>query len=315
MKAGPAVIALVSLALLIVAPSFLSSTQLGSLTEIVYLSLFAISFNILFGYTGMLSFGHSATFGIGAYAFGVLLTFAPGLGSILAAIIAVVLTGACGLVIGVSCVRLRGGYFALLTLAFSQFFYVAALVWKPVTRGDDGLPVPDVPVRLGDLALSLATTENSYWLSLLVTTIACCGAYWLMGTPFGSSAILVRENERRAEFIGYSPVLIKVTIFTFASLLAGVAGVLFGVTQHLVSPEVFSIATSGDVLIMALLGGTRSFFAPVAGVIFYKILQAELSQLTSHWQLFVGILLVLVVLFAPGGIYGLGVRIARHFGR
>ena len=316
MTGSSVLIVLASLALLVAAPSVLSSTQLSSLTEIIYLSLFAISFNILFGYTGMLSFGHSATFGIGAYSFGVVLTFAPGLGTPLAALAAIVVTGWCGLLIGASCVRLRGGYFALLTLAFAQFFYVAALVWKPVTRGDDGLPVPDVPIRLGDsIALSLSGTETSYWLTLVVTALACCAGYWLISTPFGSSAILVRENEKRAEFIGYNPYLIKLAIFVFASLLAGVAGVLFAVAQHLVSPEVFSVATSGDVLIMALLGGTRSFFAPVVGVVFYKIMQAELSQVTSHWQLFVGLLLVFMVLFAPGGIYGLAARVARLYGR
>ena len=145
MTSSSIVMVVVSLALLAAAPSVLSSTQLGSLTEIIYLSLFAISFNILFGYTGMLSFGHSAGFGIGAYAFGVVLTFAPGLGTPLAGLVAIVLTCLCGLLIGASCVRLRGGYFALLTLAFAQFFYVAALVWKPVTRWGRRSPGPGRP--------------------------------------------------------------------------------------------------------------------------------------------------------------------------
>lgn len=274
--------------------------------EILYFALFAVAFNLLFGYAGLLSFGFNATFGVGAYAMALLLVYAPGMGLLLTVLASVIIGGATGAIIGTLCVRLRGGYFSLLTLAFCQFLLAIALKWRTVTKGEDGVLV--APQRLflpgiGDVRLDVEA--NMYWFAL--TLVLVC--LWLMWrftrTPLGKAVILVRENDERSSFIGYNVFAVKVMVFTLASTMAAVAGVLYVLFQRLAAPTTLGLSVAGDVLFMTVLGGKGSFLGPVVGAGVYEILQNWLSKNTEHWPFFIGALFVLLVIFAPGGVTGI----------
>jgi branched-chain amino acid transport system permease protein len=295
-------------------PWLLDTVRLRMAIEILYFGLFAVSFNLLFGYAGLLSFGHAATFGVGGYAVALLLNGVDGL-ALLPALGGAALAGALvGLVIGFFCVRLRGTYFALLTLAFSQFLNAIALKWREVTRGDDGLTVavpatllPGVPARLGD-------PRVFFWLELTVV-VACLWLAWrFTRTPLGNAVVLMRENDERAAFLGYNVFATKLTVFTVAAAFAAVAGALFAVFQRLISPTALDLPIGTEVVFMAVLGGTGTFLGPFLGAAVFILVQDWLSKTTEHWPFFLGLAFVLMILFAHTGLVGLvagGSRLRR----
>jgi branched-chain amino acid transport system permease protein len=211
-----------------------------------------------------------------------------------------------GLVIGAFCVRLRGTYFALLTLAFSQFLYAVALKWRSVTRGDDGLTVAVPNITLPGLGV-LRTGEPAhfYWLTLTLVLV-CLGAAWrFTRTPLGNAVLLMRENDERAAFLGYSVMGTKLIVFTVATTLAAVAGGLFASFQRLISPTALDLPIGTEVVFMAVLGGTRAFLGPFLGATVYILLQDWLSRTTERWPFLLGLLFVLIVLYAHNGLTGL----------
>ena len=300
---GLAVAALLALYLL---PSALDIVRLRMAVEILYFGLFAVSFNLLFGYAGLLSFGHAATFGVGGYTVGLALKQVAGL-PLLAALALGALAGALGgTVIGFFCVRLRGTYFALLTLAFSQFLYAVALKWRSVTRGDDGLTVsvPDISLP-GVGVLRMGQPAHFYWLELTVVVVCLWAAWRFTRTPLGNAVLLMRENDERAAFLGYSVMGTKLIVFTVAATLAAVAGGLFASFQRLISPTALDLPIGTEVVFMAVLGGTNSFLGPFLGATVYILLQDWLSRTTDRWPFVLGLLFVLMVLYAHTGLTGL----------
>jgi branched-chain amino acid transport system permease protein len=287
-------------------PWVLDTVRLRMAIEILYFGLFAVSFNLLFGYAGLLSFGHAATFGVGGYTLGLVLKHVDGT-PLPAALLAAVAVGAlAGLVIGFFCVRLRGTYFALLTLAFSQFLFAVALKWREVTRGDDGLSVsvPDVTLP-GGLVLRAGQAPHFYWLALTVVLLALAAAWRFTRTPLGQAVVLMRENDERAAFLGYDVFGTKLTVFTFAAALAATAGALFAAFQRLISPAALDLPMSTEVVFMAILGGTGTFLGPFLGAAVYILIQDWLSKTTEHWPFLIGLLFVLMILYAHQGLTGL----------
>jgi branched-chain amino acid transport system permease protein len=287
-------------------PLALDVVRLRMTIEILYFGLFAVSFNLLFGYAGLLSFGHAATFGVGGYTVGLALKHITGL-PLLAALGLGALAGALGgVLIGFFCVRLRGTYFALLTLAFSQFLYAVALKWRDVTRGDDGLivSVPDISVP-GVGVLHMGRPAHFYWLALTVVVLCLWAAWRFTRTPLGNAVLLMRENDERAAFLGYSVMSTKLIVFTVAATLAAVAGGLFASFQRLISPTSLDLPIGTEVVFMAVLGGTSSFLGPFLGATVYILLQDWLSRTTDRWPFLLGLLFVLMVLYAHTGLTGL----------
>jgi branched-chain amino acid transport system permease protein len=287
-------------------PLILTDLELRAATEVLYLALFAVSFNLLFHYGGMLSFGHNVYFGLGGYAVALLLRSAD-ITSLPVLFTIVALAGlVSGVFLGAICVRLKGGYFALLTLAIAQFFLVTAIKWRSVTQADDGLIVgrPQLSL-LGDASLDLSNPAAMYYLALAIVAPMVWGGYFITRTPLGIAVLAVRENVGRAESIGYNTYLTKLVLFAISAALAALAGMLSVLAIGVVTPEVFSIATGGNVLIIAMLGGAASYVGPLVGALIYYILKDGLSQATEHWQFFMGVALVGVVLFAPTGAVGL----------
>jgi branched-chain amino acid transport system permease protein len=294
-------------AVLLAAPRILTIVHTRMLTEIIYFSLFAVSFNLLFASAGLLSFGHAAYFGLGAYVTVISLKHVAGMplfGAMLLGALAAAIGGA---VIGFFCVRRKGAYFALLTLAFNQFLWAIAWKWREVTGGDDGLGgvVPRKPVDLGILSIDFTNVSNKYYLTLVIV-IACFALGWyLMRTPFGNTIRAVKDNEERASFLGYNANRSKLLIFTLAAFFAGIAGSLFAVFQDFVAPSVIAMSTSTEVLFMAFLGGTGSFFGPVLGAAIFVYFTDWISSLTERWEFILGLLFIVLVLYFPGGFIGL----------
>ncbi len=290
-------------------PWLLDTVRLRMAIEVLYFGLFAVSFNLLFGYGGLLSFGHGATFGVGGYTLGLALKHVAGLPLLAALGLAAVAGAIGGIVIGFFCVRLRGTYFALLTLAFSQFLYAVALKWRDVTRGDDGLTVsvPDVAIP-GLGVLRMGEPRDFYWLALTVV-LACLWAAWrFTRTPLGNAVMLMRENDERAAFLGYNAFGTKLIVFTLAATLAAVAGGLFAAFQRLISPTALDLPVGTEVVFMAVLGGTGAFLGPFLGASVYILLQDWLSKTTERWPFILGLLFVLMVLYAHTGLTGLFTR-------
>ena len=287
-------------------PVIVPEIKIHLAVEILIFALFAISFNLVLGALGMLPFGYAALFGMGAYIAALMFNHMPG-----TPLAVVLLAGAfSGLLtaffIGFFCVRLGGTYFALLTLAFQMFFFTVAMKWRAVTNGDDGMGVIRPELYLPGLGkLSLMNINNLYYVTLFFVVLGILAAYLFLKTPFGNSAVSMRENDERASFLGYNVFLTKLTVFSFSGFLAGLAGGLYVLFQEFVATTAIDVTMSFTIVIMAIIGGTGRFFGPILGVVFYLLFQDWISDLTENWWLFLGIVFIAVVLFLEGGLISL----------
>jgi branched-chain amino acid transport system permease protein len=273
--------------------------------EIAVFALFAVSYNLLLGYTGLLSFGHSAYFGIGAYALGILLTKFSGASILLGILIGGCASAAAGVLAGCFCVRLKGAFFALLTLAFNQFFFAIALKWRRVTGGDDGIAFipPDLWMPFIG-SLNMVKTVNVYYLAMTIVLICLCLAWMVTASPLGVTIRAIKVNEERAEFVGNNVFLAKLTIFAISSFFAGVAGATFALHQQLVSLSMIDLHRSTEAIFMTYIGGTGSFLGPALGSVIYVVFTDWISRITDRWGFVLGILFVVIVLFFNKGVSG-----------
>jgi ABC-type branched-subunit amino acid transport system ATPase component/ABC-type branched-subunit amino acid transport system permease subunit len=299
---------LVAVLALIVLPSALSSIGLGitSATEVVVFAIACMGLNILVGQTGLVSFGHGAWFGLAAYAAGLLQrNVFPG-ALLLPAFFGLAFVAFIALAFGFLILRRRGVYFSLLTLALSAMLYVVAFRWTAVTGGEDGLGGITRPSYLGQ------SLENSLHFYLLVASIGFAVTYVLWrfhGSPVGSVLVAIRENEQRARFLGYPANRYKLLAFVVSATLTGLAGVLLLFSNHMTSADPISVAFSGELLAMVVIGGMRSFLGPSLGALFFVIFRDYLSSLTENWLLYFGLLFVGFIVFSPTGLVGLGERL------
>ena len=300
-------LALVALA---VVPWVLARHQVSLLTDLLISGLFAMSLDLILGYTGMLSFGHAAYFGLGAYASAlVLLEFAQPVPVALLA--GMLLAGVVALPVGWLSTRSTGVYFAMLTLAFAQFLYTVAYKWRSLTGGSDGIAgVPKTVLFWG--GPSLASSQSFYFLAAacVVLSLVLCRA--LVRSPFGRALQAIRENERRFTSLGRDPRPFKLVVFVIAAVFAGLAGALFAPFRGFASPEVRFWVFSGQALMMVTIGGIGTLVGPILGAMVFILIQEVLSSYTEHWMIFTGAVFVLIVIFLPGGLVGtarrLGVR-------
>jgi branched-chain amino acid transport system permease protein len=274
-------------------------------TRVLVLGLAAMSVNFLLGFTGVLSFGHAAWFGLGAYGAGLSLKYLA-LSTPLAVLCGILLAGLCGAILGLLIVRRRGVYFAMVTIAFGQVFYYIAFQWSSVTGGDDGLRgFARQPIDLGLLKLDILTDANVFYYFVLFCFALVVGAMgFILRSPFGRTMIAIRENERRARFLGI-PIERHIWIaFSLSCFFMGFAGALYALVNNFADPRGLHYSQSGDFVMMAVMGGMRSFWGPLLGATVFVVLQDYLSSVTVNWMSFVGLLFVLVVLFFPRGLLG-----------
>ena len=274
-------------------------------TQVVVMGLAAMSLNFLLGFTGVLSFGHAAYFGLGGYGTAMAIKY-WNFGTLPAMVVGLATATLAAIVIGGLIVRRRGVYFAMVTIAFGQVFYFIAYRWNEVTGGDDGLSGwSRQSLDLGFANIDIVKDEKAFYYFVLVVFAVCAAAMArLIASPRGRSLVAIRENERRARFLGI-PVERHIWIaFSLSCFFMGFAGALYALVNNFADPHGLHYSQSGDFVIMAVMGGMRSFWGPLLGATVFVVLQDYLSSITVNWMSFVGLLFVLVVLFFPRGLLG-----------
>lgn len=259
-------------------------------------ALFALSFNILFGYTGLLSFGQATFFGVGAYALALLMKKA-GLSFALAFVLSVPITALTAGVIGFFCSRATEFFFSILTLAFGQLLFVVASKWYTLTAGDDGIQSVLPPAALG-------SATRYYYFSLAVVTLSTAALWWIVRSPFGYTLQSIRDNPQRSEAIGINLRWYRWMAFVVSGVFAGVAGALFTTFNWAVAPTELEWTRSAEPVVMTLLGGPHLFGGPIIGAAIFTFFQFYLGKHTLFWALSMGVVILFVVRFMPGGVGG-----------
>lgn len=285
-------------ALPLVLPRIGSSIPVG--TEIMIWGIFATGYNILLGGTGILSFGHAAFFGLSGYATGLLLVKA---GMPLPAVIplAVAASLVAAFLIGALIIRKRGIYFAMLTIAFGQMFYFIASQWNSLTGGLDGLTGFK---RTDLLGLDIRPEDHFYYLVLAFFVLTLLLVRGLMNSSIGKTLVAIRENIDRSEFLGIDVKKYQHFAFVVSGTFAGLAGSLYVLLLNFAFPELFYWKTSGDAVLMSVIGGMHAFFGPLLGAGVFVFLRDMISTMTPHWALPLGAIFVTFVLFFQKGILG-----------
>jgi branched-chain amino acid transport system permease protein len=295
----------VVLALLTVAPLVLPEFWRRFLTEILIWGLLAMSSDILIGYTGMVSFGHSAFFGLGMYgAAAALLTVKPP--SLWLAIL-YGLVGAAGVALFVAyfSTRLRDIYFAITTLIFSQIFYVVIFTWTEVTGGENGLTFRRPELSIPGLFSVPFTSNTLHWFVLAAVTASYLLLRRITRSPFGMVLQSIRENEGRTRAIGYPVERYKIVAVMLSGLFAGLAGVLYALQNRFAAPDFVFFLVSGETVIFNVMGGVGTLVGPIVGAGFFLLLRETLSRfLTEYYLIPVGLIFIAMVIFLPQGLLG-----------
>jgi len=293
-------------------------------TTVLIFSLFALGFNLLFGHTGELSFGHAMFFSLAAYStalytHGYDLTFLGHAGVyegnnnlwvtlvISLVVVTVVATAIAHLVVP----RSSGIYYSMITLAFAQAIYFVTFHWGDLTGGEDGLQSIARPHLPGFDASWLMDATHTYIFTAAITFVAVALNYWIVQSRFGSVLHAIRENKQRARFLGYDVNKYRINAFVLSALFPGLGGWLWTYFQQAINPDAGSVDYSGRVVMMSLLGGIHSFAGPILGAAVYWDMQNRVSLLTKYWPAAIGLTFALFVIFVPGGITGL-VKLLRN---
>jgi branched-chain amino acid transport system permease protein len=306
MLAAAAVLVLVALALL---PNFIGLYQIQLLTYGLIAAIAALGFNLLLGYTGLLSFGHSAFFGIGAYSVAFLLRDAGIRSMELYILIGIPIAAVTSALFGYICVRHTRIFFGILTLALSQVLYSLALKLFWFTGGTDGLRVPRPTLLAGMLTFTGAGAFqrfiHGYYYYVLGVFAICVVLMWvIVHSPFGKALQAIRDNETRAAFLGLRIRRFRWMSFLISGTFTGLAGILWVPLNGLTTPEVLYWPFSGEIVFTTLLGGFRNFTGPIVGGVIFTYLKTYAVASTEYWQLLLGVVLVLLVLLLPTGIVG-----------
>lgn len=298
-------VAVLFLLILIAVPLLTPSrSALNLLTEIFILGIFAMSYDILLGYTGIVSFGHTLFFGTGAYLSGIILTrTGPNLGSLLLSVLVTIgLVTVLALIIGFLSLRLKDVYYAMITLAFAELFFIIAEKWRSVTNGADGFSF-QVPSLLQDRVFY-------YYVSLAFLALIVIFLRRFIESPTGRVLQAIRENEKRAEFLGYDVLKFKLISNVIAGVVASLAGIAWAIQQRFVSTGVLAVDKTIDALLMTTIGGTGTLYGALLGSGLTNLVRNWLSDLAKihplfeRWYLIFGLLYIFIVLFFPGGILG-----------
>ena len=289
---------------------YLLGLSLNTGTMVVALAIAAMGLNLCIGYTGLVSFGHGAWFGIGAYAAGLIQRNWFGGDIFLPLLLAGVVVAIIATFVGFIILRRRGVYFSLLTLALSALAYTIAFRWTAVTGGEDGLG----GLKRGSIGpFSLDNALNYY----IVVSILCLGVLYLLlrlvRSPFGHVLMAIRENQLRATFQGYPVERYKLGVFVISAVVTGFAGGLIGFQNYLVSAEAVSVPFSGELLAIVVIGGMRSMLGPAIGALFFILFRELFSIWTANWLLWFGLVFVAFVLYSPGGLVGIWATLSKRW--
>jgi branched-chain amino acid transport system permease protein len=302
----------IAVAALMAAPWWFGSFGLWLMMQTMLLVLFALGFNLLLGYTGLLSFGQAGFFATGAYVCALILLEAPTL--LLGILGGVAAAGIVALALGYLCVRLTEIYFAMLTLSFGMMIHSLVWRWRDVTGGDDGLTgVPRAPLEVPGISIDLSQI-SSYYYFVLVTTLA---AVWLMsrivGSPLGLTFQAIRDSSVRAAFVGIPIRRFRLWAFVIAALYAGLAGSMLAPLERTITPIYAHWIYSAEPVLASLIGGLYVFAGPIVGAILFIGIKEVVVRVTDHWQLVMGIIVITIVLGFRGGVLGSLMRWSERF--
>jgi branched-chain amino acid transport system permease protein len=295
----------IALGLLVIAPLVLPEFWRRFVTEILVWGLLAMSSDILIGYTGMVSFGHSAFFGLGLYGAAAALLSVKPPNLWLAILYGLVGAAAVAAFVAYFATRLREIYFSITTLVFSQIFYVIIFTWTEVTGGENGLTFSRPALSIPGLVSVPFTTETLHWFILAVVTVSYLLLRRIMRSPFGMVLQAIRENEPRTRAIGYNVERYKMVAVMLSGCFAGLAGVLYGIQSKFAAPDFVFFLVSGEVVIFNVMGGVGTLVGPIVGAAFFLVLRETLSRyLTEYYLIPVGIIFTAMVIFMPQGLLG-----------
>jgi len=308
------------LIILALVPVVASTYQTQLLTYGLTLAIAALGFNLLLGYTGLLSFGHSAYFGAGAYAVALMMRYLGVSSMELFLLGGIVCSAALAALFGVVCVRHTRIFFAILTLALSQVLWTLAYKFFWITGGTDGLRVPFSKLTLlGGLigfpgADAFARFISFYYYYVLVVFCVCTALMWLIvHSPFGKTLQAIRDNETRARFLGVRIWRYRWLAFLVSGVFTGLAGTLWVPLNGLTTPDVLYWPQSGKIVFFAVLGGFRNFSGPIVGAVLFNYLEVYAIAVTEYWQITLGAILIILVTFLPAGIVGTAQRLSAKF--
>jgi branched-chain amino acid transport system permease protein len=285
-------------------PAIGGYTALGS--KVLIYAIATMGLNLLLGFTGGLSFGQAAYFGLGAYGAGMTLKYLAA-STPLALVVGTLVGGIAATMLGPLVMRRRGIYFAMITIAIGQLFYFVIVRWNNVTGGEDGLAgFGRQDIHLGPLNVPLSSSGSAfYYLVLFGFTVAVAIMWTILQSPLGHTWVAIRENRRRMEFLGIRVERYVWAAFAIAGFITAFAGSLNALLFNFASPQDLHWILSGNFVIMIILGGMRSFFGPLIGVIIFVVAQDYLSSVTGNWMTFIGMIFVFIVLVFPKGILGI----------
>jgi branched-chain amino acid transport system permease protein len=287
---------LVLIVVFLLAPYILDEFYLTVLCEALVMGMLALSFNLLFGYMGQMSFGQAAFYGLGGYAVAMLMTKVH-FNFWLSIVAGVLLAAVVGLIVGYFCVRLRGIYFAVLTLAFGQLIWTIVFKWHDVTGGDDGIQGVFPPEFL-------KSPIAYYYLIFIVFLVSSWIVWKIIHSPFGHTIMAMRENSERTEFLGINIARYQLITFVIAAALAGLAGAIWVPFYRSVAPSYLTWIKSGEPVMAAILGGPSVFLGPVLGMFVITFFHAWVLGFTVYWPVVMGALILFIIFFLPGGILG-----------
>ena len=288
--------------LLALLPQYAGKYLLYIAIHIMLLSLFSLGFNLLFGYTGLLSFGQAGFYAVGAYGCAKILLAVP---SLLAGIIGgVVIAGIGSFLLGILCIRHTRIYFSMLTLSFGMMIFSLAWKWRDMTGGDDGLiGIPRAPLEIpGLFRINMAPMENYYYVVLVFTLLAIYLFHRLVHSPMGLTLQGIRDSETRSACVGISVRNYRLISFTIAGLYAGLAGALLPPLESTVTPPVAHWSHSAEPVLATLLGGIYTFAGPIVGAALFYILKDIIVRFTEYWLICLGVIVVVLVLGFRGGV-------------
>ena len=301
MRRGLVAVSVVGVLVLLLLPHFLSTYYLGLVIQMMIFALFAMSLDLLIGYTGMASLGHAAYFGVAAYSTG-LLALKLGWSVWLALPAGLLVAALTATLFGFLALRTRGSYFLMITLALSQVVWGIAFGWRSLTGGDDGLP--EVPRPNLGLPWSLTDETPFYYFVLLCIGVGTFLLIRIVSSPFGYALRGIRESETRMLSLGYNVWRYKLAVFVLAATFAGLAGCLYVYYNRFVSPDYLQVVRSAEVLLMVILGGAGTLIGPAIGAALIVLLDNVVSTYTERWLLVLGVIYIAVALFAPRGVVG-----------
>lgn len=296
----------VAAAIAVAAPVVADERQLFLLMSVFVLAVFATSFNVLLGYTGLVSFAHASYYGVGAYTvalFALHLGLPPLVGFLLAPLVTAVVAWVTGLV----ALRATRLYFALLTLALGQLLFLITFQWRSLTRGDDGIHGIVLPP-------ALEPTVNRYWFTLVAAALALAILAVMMRSPFGQTLRAIRENRERTGFLGIKVKRYELAAFTLGGTFAGYAGAMYAIYNRQAFPDLMHWTTSAEPIFVTLIGGLSSFAGPTVGAVVFGLLEDWITRNVAYWQAVLGLVVLAIILFLPGGLVEGVHRIRARFG-